>query len=954
MRPTGSRVSTARLALRRAQSDAAAIVLLALLTGLVALTGATVPRAVAATAAADLATSVSSLSVPTRDLSAVLTTLPATSVWPDPSYEGIYGILDDSIARIRAAADEPLHSAMGDAEAAIVAKDPVAIVPADAARAPGDLAVRFTADPAGTPRVTYVAGAAPASWVFPERAADAESDLGSGAVEMGLTGPQPDVAAKATSAHPFEFSLAKDAAEAMRLRVGDELDGPLGVMRLSGVFDLVDPADEYWQHVTGVPTAAITYPTNDTPLYTATAVVNPLSVGTLLMAGQFELYTRFWWSVDPAAVTSENAAGMSAAVHRFTQTLFPLAVPDGFASRSVTVASALADAIDTSRGRMGATLAVLALCLAGPIGAVLAVFALAARAVALRRAAATALVIARGARARDVRVLAGVEGVVIGLPIALIAAVLGSALIPRAGPGDAGGSLGGIDIAGIDIGGVDVVGTLLAVLIGLLPAAFFALTAVDGRGLLLTRHDVSPLARGRVRLAFEIGVIVLAGLATVLLVRRGTASGAAFDPLLTLAPLLLALAMSVLALRVLPLLLQAAGRIARRGRGLVAFVGTARATREPALGVAAVLALVMGIAVALFASAALTTVDRTAQSAAHAAVGADIRASGALFTPVAIDAVSAVPGVASVASIATASSLRLAAAAGGSASGKSVTVLVADVATLRAQHPELPDTLGQKSDGRIPLVVSSDLAASDSLFAGSALGAPARLGIDDAVVAGVAEPATDLGADRDWVLVDKAFAADVGLRRFGPSTLLIQADAGVDIARVAEGVRAALPGVRVDDAAAARVATEAAPSSLALRMVLGASALTGILLAALALFVASVSAAPARARTVGTLRTMGMSLRPTLGLVAWEIVPATVIAALTGTVLGLALPWLILVGADLGPFTGGASPAAPLYDTAQLCVVVGCFLAAAAVATALAVIVARRASPATTVKMGEE
>jgi len=944
-----ARVSALRLMLRRARADARSLVLLALLTGLVALAAGVVPRAMAATSAADLAVSVSSVSTPTRDPSAVLTTLPATAIWPEPTHESVYGILDASIARIQDAADEPLRSAMGEAQEAVITKDAIGVIHPDLARSPGDLALRLAADPAdsadsaGSGRVVYIAGAAPVSWVYPARAATAE-DAGGPAEGLGAL---PDFAATATSAHPFEFALAKDAAAAMKLTVGDEVTGSLGVMRLSGIFEQTDPDDGYWQHVTGVTDAEITYPGNDSPLFTATALVNPLSVGTFLMSGELGVYTRFWWPLSAASVTPANAAEMSSALHRFGQTLFPLSVPDGSAVRSVTVSSSLADAIDTSRGRMSATLAVLSLCLAGPVGAVLAVFALAARSVALRRSAVTALMVARGARARDLRVVAGAEGLAVGVPVGVVAEVVAAAVVPGGyGAGGEGGDCGGI------------LPWALPLVVALSPAAFFAVTAVDGRGLRLARRDLSPLARGRVRLALEIGAIVLAGLATLLLVRRGVASAAAFDPLLTLAPLLLALAVSVVALRLLPVLLGAAARIARRGRGIVAFIGTARATREPALGVAAVLALVLGVAVAVFASATLTTVDRTARAAAHNAVGADVRATGALFSDAAVDAVAAVPGVASVVPLATAGASRLAALSngvtGGAGSGASVTVLITDTAALRAQHPDVPVGLSERIDGRIPMLVSRDLADIESTFGGQATGAHARLGITDVVVAGVMDATVDLGVDRDWVLVDKSFARDVGANRFGPSTLLVETDAGADIAGVADGVRAELPGVRVDDAAAVLGVVQAAPSSVALRAVLAASALAGALLAALALFVASVSASTTRARTLGTLRTMGMSVRPALGLVAWEIVPATVVAALVGTGLGLVLPWLVLVSTDLGPFTAGATPAAPMYDSAQVALVVSGFVVIAALATTLAVVAARRTSPATTVKMGEE
>ncbi|MET8466865.1 hypothetical protein ABZU93_27765, partial [Micromonospora zamorensis] len=83
---------------------------------------------------------------------------------------------------------------------------------------------------------------------------------------------------------------------------------------------------------------------------------------------------------------------------------------------------------------------------------------------------------------------------------------------------------------------------------------------------------VRPSAR---RLTVEVSLLLLAGLAAVLLRRRGLTLGEV-DPLLVSVPVLLAVAAAVLALRAYPWPLLLVSRLAARTRGSVAFLGTAR------------------------------------------------------------------------------------------------------------------------------------------------------------------------------------------------------------------------------------------------------------------------------------------------------------------------------------------------------------------------------------------
>ncbi|HCU78271.1 MAG TPA: hypothetical protein DGU37_07150, partial [Microbacterium sp.] len=80
-------------------------------------------------------------------------------------------------------------------------------------------------------------------------------------------------------------------------------------------------------------------------------------------------------------------------------------------------------------------------------------------------------------------------------------------------------------------------------------------------------------------------------------------------------------------------------------------VGAARAVREPVAGTAAVLAMLVAVAIAVFSSVVLATVDRGAVVAAERMVGADIQISGPYVDADQLDTIRGVEGVAAVAGL---------------------------------------------------------------------------------------------------------------------------------------------------------------------------------------------------------------------------------------------------------------------------------------------------------------
>ncbi len=112
--------------------------------------------------------------------------------------------------------------------------------------------------------------------------------------------------------------------------------------------------------------------------------------------------------------------------------------------------------------------------------------------------------------------------------------------------------------------------------------------------------------------------------------------------------------------------------------------------------------------------------------------------------------------------------------------------------------------------------------------------------------------------------------------------------------------------VKVADRVTLLAEHERAPVVIGVRVALATATAGALLLSALTVVLASISATAARHRILGVLRVLGTTTRKLRGLLAWELAPVAVLAILAGTLLGLGLPWLVTAAVDLRPFVGGA------------------------------------------------
>jgi putative ABC transport system permease protein len=892
---TSSYLTAPQLLAKRFRTSPVSSILVAVLVLVTAFVAAAAPRLVERQATAELSYQLSTIGPVARAITASGGFLETWYPGTPPDLSQIYGQIDSSFADTRSKFPEPLRSAVGPAQW-IAQTNTIQTTLLNGA--PHDLGLRLTGDPNYLSRIRVVAGTAPAVW----------------------SGNDASVASSSTVV-PIQVLLSTTAARSLHVGVGDLLGSgevrgiPQSTYRVSGLYEPRSPSAQFWGQNPSLIPAFLEKP-NIGPSYLAgSAFVAPLTVGRL--SGAFDdARVALYYPVTADAAQGADAERLRAQVAEVI--VAGIRMP-GDGSSPLAVSTGAEQAIATAIQRDAVLSGFLALLASAPLGVTLAVLGLGVEAVVRARRRDIRLAVARGARTSQVRLAMAAEGLVVSVPVAAVATALAAILIPV--PQDASGFV-------------------LPALVALSPAVLFAALATP-------RETTASQARARrrTRAIAEVAVLLLAALALALLSRRGLAQANAavgIDPLLVATPLLLSVSVGILVLRGYPFLLRAARLRTARSRGLAGFVGSIRATRSPTVGLVGVLALVVGISIAIFSTVMLSTFDGATDAAAKETVGADVRVDAASFSVSQRVAVAKVPGVLDVAGIQHLDTRTLR----GTGVIDTVGLMVGQTNALRSLRPRLAANLGTASKGRVPVVVSSDLAAEVTGHSDLTLdGVPI-------MVAGVLPRDSELGPVRSWILVDSAFSERFSAT-FSPDLLLLSAHPTAPGLR--DGVARAVGGAAsVETVASVSDARRSEPAVAGVRFGLVLGALISVLLCAIALVLSTIVAGRARSRTAGILRTLGLPSRSLRVLVAWELVPVVVVATVAGTALGLALPFLLTAAVDLRPFAGGTVRPVPLFDATFVALVLAAFCVVVAVVGILAVAAGERLNPSTAIKMGAQ
>jgi putative ABC transport system permease protein len=736
--------------------------------------------------------------------------------------------------------------------------------------------------------------------------------------------PAPSPAASGTvggasGTTPLQVLVSQATARQFGLRPGSRLSvtgpqlaatgAPSAItLDVTGIVAPRDPSSTFWQADPAVLKPDLETPQNAPPFWVGAVFAGAGDIAAAQRAlGPGGLAMQWELPLDFSALSGQQAQAYYDALNRLaTQTLAltgdvaPVSSTLQVAPGPLPTVAALvaaASSVDVLLWLLYVSLAVAAVV----------VLLLCARMIAVRRSAELTVRRARGASAAQVAGTVAVAAGLVCVPAAAAGAVLAVLAVPGQAPAD----------------GWWPAAAILAVAVGA-PAA---LAAWQHR-LPRRRPAGRGVPRARVRLAAEVTGVAAAVAGITVFRQQGTAPGAGVNLYTSAAPVLVAVPAVIVVLRLYPLALRGLLRGYAHRRGAVAFLGAARAARVELTPVLPAFALVLTLTVAAFAGTVRGAITGAEAAASWQAAGADVTISPAAAADsagrgigtAAQRAAAAVPGVTHAAGVweapwTTPQDQQL---TGIAVDPAGYAALVADTSTF----PPVPAAaLGPAADrgpARPQPVLASPQAAAELGRGSQLIATPQSVRPVMIRVAGVLSATPALPAGGAFVVLPLA-ALRLRPGATGPlePNELLLTGTGIDRARLTSVLRAVLPGAVISYRSDTFNALAGAPlqrgAFTLFALALAAAAVLGL---AVVLLEVALGAAE-REATLARLATMGLGERQRSWVVAWEVLPGVLAAAVAALGCALTLPWVLRPAVDLSVFTGSAPVTAPLVPSAS-------------------------------------
>jgi putative ABC transport system permease protein len=565
--------------------------------------------------------------------------------------------------------------------------------------------------------------------------------------------------------------------------------------------------------------------------------------------------------------------------------------------------------------------------------AALAALLLAARMVVLRRSTEITVIRARGGSLWQIAVGTGRDAALLCVPAAGIAAVLAILVVPGAGSAQGAGSAGGW---------WPPLAVLAAAVLG--PA----LIAAWQHRLPRRRTAVPRRQRAGTRLVMEAALVAASVAGIVVFRNQGVQAGSGVNFYSSSAPILVAIPGVIVVLRLYPLVLRGLRRASARSSRAPAFLGLARASRTAALTPALpVFALVLALTVAAFAGMVRDAVINGEIAASWRTAGADATVTSSdtaqsfTISPAAARAIAAVPGVTHAAEVMNES--------WATAAGSRINVLAVDPASyaeLVARTPGFPPVLAGllatqgKAGAPQPVLVSPQAAALLGA-PGQGGGAvtlsnrqkslqPVRVRVAGVIVSTPALPAGGAFVIMPLAAVKSAITPPQPI----PVNEMLLTGGSIDRARLTAVLRHALPEGGATFRSDVLSALTSGPLQHGAFMLFSLAVVVAAILGLAVMLLDLALGAAEREATLARLATMGLGEGQRAWVVALEVLPAVIAAAVAAWACILALPRVLAPDLDLSVFTrssvavkfvaDAASFVVPLASLAVLaCVVLG-------------------------------
>jgi putative ABC transport system permease protein len=634
----------------------------------------------------------------------------------------------------------------------------------------------------------------------------------------------------------------------------------------------------------------------------------------------------------PLAAGGVGADGVQALLDDLNRAnTVPVALTGGFASAvsTVSVTTPLIPVLSAFLTTQAAVQTVLLLLFASLIVVGAAVILLAAGMIAVRRADDLGLMRSRGASVRQVAALM-LRGTAV---VAMLAALAGAGLaVAVAGPADVSSGLG-LSLAAI---------TVATALAG--PPLIAAWQQRQARSGPATASRSYPgredRARPRIawlrRLVAEVTAIAASVAGLVVLHGQGVPAGGGTNWYLAATPVLVAVPVVIIVLRLYPLAVRGLLRASRRRAGATGFVALAGAARSSLTGVLPAFALVLALSLAAFAGMVEQAITRGEVAASWQAAGADvaINATSAPVTATAEQAIAAVPGVRQLTATWNTGWT--------TPGGQPVTLVAVDPASYAAllastPFPAVPLAklgagYGTAVSGTETVPVLASPATVASLGGTTAqLSPPVAIGPIRIRVAGTVT--TIPGQPPGSAFLIMPIRRLPGPRGVPAVNRIWITGSGISATAMSAVISRQLPGASATFRSAELATLTGSPLQHGAGLLLPLTIATASGFGLFILLLGTALGAPDRALTLARLTIMGHQRATRLVLL--EALPAVVVAVAAGAACALALPPLVGSALDLSVFTGSGTPVMvrPDWISLALPAVAALVLAAVALAT---------------------
>jgi putative ABC transport system permease protein len=669
------------------------------------------------------------------------------------------------------------------------------------------------------------------------------------------------------------------------------------------------PGSTFWTLDPTVTAPSFTSPADSSPFWAGGLFADPGQLTAMQNAfGRSTMTLNWLFPLALGAVTADQAPGLYDNLNRATTAIPALTGAMQPSAGTVTVASPMIADLAAFLATQSAVQTVLLLLFVSLTVTGAAVIALAAAMIIARRDGELGTLRARGGSVRQLAVVTGRGALVAAVPGALLGAGLAVGLVPG---GNAVPPLGWW-LAGVTFATALAGPPLIAAWRhrSLLPHAHPSLLPQIRRSVNPARITTAETRRSRVsragwrRLVAELAACAACVAGVIVLRDQGLPANGGVNLYLSAMPVLVAIPVVLIMLRLYPLAVRGLLALSARGTSATGFVALSGATRPFALLPA--FALVLALGLASFAGTVSDGIGRGEAAASWQSTGADAvitpGATSGPFGPAVVRQIAAVPGVRQATAVW--------ATAWQTSAGQTVTLLAVDPAgyaalTAGTPFPAFPaGRLGgaaaaASGGAAVPVIASAAAAAAlgrgaTELFSVTEMG-PATVRVAGTLSATPALP----GGGAFAVMALQTLPGVNG--RPAPNILLVNG-ASIDQARLSAVVSRAIPGAAITFRAAVLAKLAGLPlqhgGAVIVTLTIAAAAAFGLFIVLLGLTFGSAQ------RELTLARLVVMGYERDVRLVLAQAMPAVLAAVVAGAACAFVLPGLLSSTLDLSGFTG--------------------------------------------------